>query len=1007
MLKRMLFMAGALLLARAPDALAQQREITGTVVSAEANQPLAGASVTLAGTTRGTQTDPQGGFTLSVPAGAVRLQVSHPGYVAQTVTVPAGEATIGVRLAEDVLNLEGIVVTGQATTVARRNLANAVATVTAEELDRTPSESVEKALQGKIVGANISTNSGAPGGGVQVNLRGISSINGASEPLYVIDGVVVSNVAIPSGANAVTRASGGSNASNQDAPVNRIADLNPEDIASIEVLKGPSTAAIYGSKASNGVIIITTKSGQRGAPQISLQQSFGYFDLANTLGTREFTRDEAIAAGFVDEENADQFFSPDGAPISRIDPEEELAGRNDLSTETSLSVTGGTEDTRYFASGLVQNDEGIIENTGFQKQSFRLNLDQQLGDRVEVGFNTNLLHTLAQRGLSNNDNSGTSYYIALSSTPGFVDLRPRDGVFPINPFAFSNPLQTAALSQNDEDVWRFITSGNVSVDAFSSDRQSLRVLLNGGADYFQQENELFFPPELQFESPGFDQDDFRGTSLLSNSDNLNLNGSANLVHTWNPGNFTATTSGGIQYEDRDLNIARTIGRNLVGGQRNIDAATSIEVFEQRNRVQDLGIYVQEELLALDDNLLLTAGLRADRSSNTGDPDEYFLYPKAAASYVFESPVSRVDQFKVRVAYGETGNQPLFGQKFTPLSATNNIQGLPGLVVLGTAGDPDITPERSREVEGGFDAVLFGGNAELSFTAYQQNITDLLLTRTPAPSTGFASQIFNGGELRTRGIEASLQATPIRSDRFSWFTRTTFYTTESIIEDLPEDVPPFLTGGFGVALGAFRIEEGESATQIVARVIEDGEVRVEKVGDATPDFNMAFINDFTVGAFSLSSLWDLQQGNEVINLTKLLFDFGQVTADFDADPQPGVDPQTGEPILDGDGNQITTTRGERRLIGFGRETRPYIEDGGFLKLREIALAYNIPDRFLSRLGGVRDAQIRLSGRNLITITDYSGLNPEVSNFGNQPIARSIDVGPFPPSRSFWLTLNVGF
>lgn len=989
------------LLAGAPFAQAQQRQITGQVVAGEAGQPLEGAGVSIAGSTRGVQTDPQGNFTISVPAGTVRLRVSHPGYLAADIVVPAGQSTASVRLAQDVLNLEGIVVTGQATTVARRNLANAVATVTAEELNRTPSESIEKSLQGKIAGANITTNSGAPGGGVQVNLRGVSSVNGASEPLYVIDGVIVSNVAIPSGANAVTRASSGSNASNQDAPVNRVADLNPEDIASIEVLKGASTAAIYGSKASNGVIIITTKNGQRGAPRVSVRQSFGYFDLANTLGSRNFTRDEAVDVFGLDAATADQFFDANGSPKQTFSQEELLGGRSDLSTETAVSVSGGTDDTRYFISGLVQNDEGIIQNTGFEKQSFRLNLDQRLGTRVQVGFNSNLIHSLAQRGLSNNDNTGTSYYIALSSTPNFIDLRARDGVFPINPFAFSNPLQTAALMANDEDVWRIIASGNVRADLFTSDNQNLKLIVNGGADFFQQENELFFPPELQFETPPFDSDAFPGTTLLSNSDNVNLNTSANLVHVFSPasGSFTATTSGGVQYEERDLNIARTVGRGLIAGQRNIDAATNVGVFESRQRVEDLGVYVQEELLMLDNRLLLTGSLRADRSSSNGNPEEYFLYPKAAASYRIAGFAPRLDELKLRVAYGETGNQPLFGQKFTPLSATNNIGGFPGIVVTGVAGDPNIRPERTREIEGGFDATLFAGRASLEFTAYEQNITDLLLTRTPAPSSGFSSQFFNGGELRTRGIEAALAATPIRTGSFSWFSRTTFYTTRSTIESLP--VPAFRTGGFGDALGAFRIEQGKSATQIVARIVEGDSIVVRQVGDATPDFKMGFTNDFTVGRFSLASLWDWQKGGEVINLTKLLFDFGQVTADFADDPQmvTNIGPRKINRVL---------TAGERRLAGFGAETRPYIEDGSYLKLREVSLSFDVPTGAMPRvLGGVRSAQLKLSGRNLITITDYSGLDPEVSNFGNQPIARSIDVAPFPPSRSFWLSVNLGF
>ncbi len=997
MLKRMLVLLSALCLFTGVQAThAQQREIRGTVVHATDGRPLPGANVLLAGTNIGTITGPTGNFVLAVPAGDVRLRVRLIGYRSTEIEVAAGQSTVNVGLEQDVLDVEGVVVTGQATTVARRNLANAVATVTAQELTPVTAQTVDKALQGKIAGANIQTNSGAPGGGVQVNLRGVSSINASAEPLWVIDGVVVSNVAIASGANAVTAASAGSNASNQDAPVNRIADINPEDIERIEVLKGASASAIYGSQASNGVIIVTTKRGQAGAPQMNVTQRVGAYQLSNKLGMRSWTRDEAVAAFGT---GAAAYFNADGTPRQVFDLEDELAGRRDLSTETIVTINGGTEDTRYYVSGLWQDDAGIIPNTGFGKQSIRLNLDQRLGSRIDLGVNANVMHSLARRGLTNNDNTGTSFYMVFPFTPNFVDLRRQaDGTFPENPFERSNPLQTAELMTNDEDVWRLISAGNASVDLIATEQQSLRLLVTGGVDYFQQKNTLFFPPELQFEP----LDRLPGTSLLSNSDNLFLNGNANLVHTFTPagGFLTATTSAGVQYGDQDLSTVRNIGRNLIAGQRHIDAATSLEVFAHRQRVRTLGLYLQEELLMLDDRLLLTGSVRADRSSSAGDPERFFLYPKASASFRLPGLMQGLDELKLRAAFGASGNQPLFGQKFTPLEATNNIQGLPGLVLQGIAGDPDIRPERTREIEGGFDAFLFNGNATFEFTVYQQNITDLLLQRAVAWSTGFTTQFFNGGELETRGIEIGLGATPIRTRDFSWFSRATFSSNRSVIVDLP--VPAFRAGGFGTALGAFQIEQGRSATQIVGNdgLDAEGRVVVNPLGDANPDFRMGFANDLSFRGFSLYSLWDWQQGGNLINLTKLLYDFGQNTPDF---PLPAGVPEP-RPVPECHPN----CSGVERLEGFGVYAKQYVEDGSFLKLRELSLSYTLPPALFAAAGiGVRGAQLSLSGRNLLTFTNYTGLDPEVSNFGNQSIARNIDVAPFPPSRSFWLSLNLGF
>ncbi|MGH7477682.1 MAG: SusC/RagA family TonB-linked outer membrane protein [Longimicrobiales bacterium] len=977
---------------------AQQRQIRGLVTGPD-GQPLANAYVVVPATGAAATTDVAGRFTIEVPAGEAVLQLTNLGYLTRNVTVPAGESTVTIALEIDVLDLEGIVVTGQATSVARRNLANAVATVTTREVEEAPpAESIEKIMQGKVAGALIETNSGAPGGGVQVRLRGVSTVIGENEPLYVVDGVVVSNVAIASNANAVTQASGGSNpALTQDAVVNRAVDLNPNDIERIEILKGASAAALYGSRASNGVILITTKRGVPGAPRFSLTQRVGTFVRSNELGARNWTRDEAVAAFG---SGAAEFFNADGSPIQVFDHEDQLAGRSELSSETVLSVSGGDEDTRYFISGTVKDDEGIIANTGFEKQGVRVNLHQEFGDRFRLTANTNLLHTLAQRGLTNNDNSGTSYYMVLPFTPNFFDLSPgADGQYPDNLFERSNPLETAALAQNDEDVWRFIAGGTAELDAYERDAHRISLLGTVGVDFFAQQNDLYFPPELQFEPA----DGLPGTSLLSNSDNMDLTMTAHLIHNYtSPGGLNATLTAGVQYEDRDLNTARIEAYGLTAGQPNRDAGVVQQIREQRQVVRDLGFFAQEEVLLRDERVLLTAGLRADRSSVNGDPNQYFFYPKAAASYRFDALTDWLDGLKLRVAYGQSGNQPQYGQKFTPLTATTNIEGLPGLVVQGVAGDAGLQPERQSEIEGGFDATLFDSSVLFEATVFQKNISDLLLQRTLAPSTGFATQIFNGGELRVRGLELALSATPIRTGDFRWISRTTFYGDRSEVTSLP--VPAFETGGFGTSLGAFRIEEGASATQIVANagLDADGNIIVAKVGDANPDFRIGFANDLEFGRFQLSSLVDWSKGNAVINLTQFLADAGANSVDFKANPQP---------LTLADGTVVQLGAGERRITRRGnlRDSRGYIEDGSYVKVREVTLGYELPVDLFQRIAGpaLQTARLSLSGRNLLTFTDYLGLDPEVSNFGNQSIARNIDVAPFPPSRSFWLSVDLVF
>jgi TonB-dependent starch-binding outer membrane protein SusC len=975
---------------------AQARSISGTVTDSSGGAPIVGAVVTVRGGTGSAQTRENGSFVLArAPDGEVTLVVRQIGYRRAEVTVPDGSSgPLEIMLARDPVRLDEVVVTGQFTGIERRNLPNAVATISAEDLENVPTPSLEQQLQGKLAGADIQTNSGAPGGGVQVRLRGVTSINSPAEPLYVVDGVIMSDVAVAPNSDPVTAARGGSNPEpTQENQVNRIADINPNDIERVEVLKGASASAIYGGRASNGVVIITTKRGTGGRASVNLTQRFGFFTLADKFGSRRFANEAEVDAAYGAGSGAAAGCTANSCPY--FDHEEELAGQSPLSYETLASVSGGDDNTRYFASGIVKHDGGIIENTGFSREGIRLNLSQRLGSRINVNVNTNVLHTNARRGLTNNDNTNTSYYVALAFTPSFVDLsRNPDGTFKPNTFTTSNPLQTAALSDISEDVWRFVSGVNLDWTMLQGQRSSLKFTAAGGLDFFNQENKLFFPPELQFES----NDGLLGTSLLSKSDNINLNLQGGLIHTLIGGGFTATTSGGVQYARRDLDIDRTVGRNLVGGQSNVDAATSIAKDQQRELIKDLGYFIQEEVLLADERLLLTAGVRADQSSLNADAEELFWYPKGAASYRFPGLLGAESEFKLRGAYGESGNQPRYGQKFTPISSTSSIGGLPGLVIStgNETGADDLRPERLREFEVGFDGSLGGGRTTFELTGYQKNVKDLLLRRDLPESSGFQREIFNGGKLRTRGLEAAVGLTPVERRGFSWFVRTTFSMSRSTITEL--DAPPFQQGGFGAVLGTWQFEEDTSATRIVGNdTLPDGSVVVRRIGDSNPSFRLGLSNSITFGRFGLSFLLDWQKGSDIINLTKLLYDLGQVSPDY-ADPLPA-------PVQDG--TNTYSTVGELRLAGFGRTTANFLESASFLKMREITLSYSVPGSVMRGLfGSARSARISLSARNLFSIDDYSGLDPEVSNFGNQAIFRNIDVAPYPPSRSFWLSIDLG-
>jgi TonB-linked SusC/RagA family outer membrane protein len=993
--KRLLYGVVLVLLALgARDARAQARVITGKVTNAQSGQPVAGATISVLGTVIVTVSNPQGEYSLAAPEGVVNILSRSIGFKHKQIQVSADQATADIALDQDIFNLEAVVVTGQATSVEQKNLANAVTSVTAAQLNGAPTSTIEGALQGKIPGALVQVNSGAPGGGAQINLRGVSTINGNPDPVIVVDGMIISNAAIANNLNAITNAAGGGNASNQDNPVNRIADLNPADIEKVEVLKGPSAASIYGGAANSGVIVITTRRGQTGAPRFHVTQRLGEFGVLNVLKSRVFK--DSVEADAVYGGSAQAYCTGSGGACPYFDNISPLWDNHPLSTETDASVSGGSDVTRYYVSGLVKRDGGIAPNTGYDKQALRVNLDQQMGSRWSIGVQTQAIHSLSNRGISNNDNSGTSPYLVFPLTPSFVSLAPTGPKitdYPRNPFERSNPLQTYAFLKNSEDVWRILAMTTLRFDAITTAQHNLRFTAAGGLDNFGQRNDIYSPPELYFES----NDGQPGTVVLGKTSNTNVNLLGSAVYTYTPssGSLTATTSGTVQYINTSLNFSNIVGRDILTGLQNVDKAANITNLTQNETpIRDMGINVQEEVLAMNQRLLVTGGVRADRSSRNGDVNKFFFYPKFAASYRLLEVGGPSNEIKLRGAYGQTGTQPNFGNKFTP-NLTGTIDGQFGSFTGVAAGSADIKPERQTEIEGGADATLSNGRLIANLTVFNKTVSDLLLTTTPPPSSGVATRIINGGKLRDRGLEASLGYALSQRADFNWIVRTNFTMTRSKVVELP--VPTFQPPlGFGTSLGTFQIEVGKSATQIVGN---DSTGAVVALGDANPDFQLSLGSDLTYKNLGFSFLWDYKKGGSVINLTELLFDLFQNSQDWST-------------VGDSSGVRPAHLGGQQRLNEFFKgNTYPYVQDASYIKLREANLSFHLPQTAVAHLFGdrVKGATISLSGRNLIRIlpTHYRGIDPEVSNFGNQPIGRNIDVAPFPPSRSFFFSIDLDF
>ncbi len=966
------------------NAFAQTRFVSGRVTT-ESGEPLAAASVGLIGTSTGTYTDDQGRFSLTVPTGPVTIRVRRIGYVAKTVTVESSATTVAVALARDVLQLETQVVTGTATTVSSVNAANAVVVVSGAKLNAVPAQTIDYALQGKVPGAVITQNSGAPGGGVQIQLRGVSTINASFLPLYVIDGVIVDNSSIANGINAITQAAGGNFASSQDQRVNRTADLNPNDIENIQILKGPSASSIYGSRGTNGVIIITTKQGQVGRPVLNLTQRFGSAAISHKIPIRCFkTATEVDDAGF----DSTGF----GAATNKChDYQQELYGEHPFNYSTVGSLRGATPTgTNYYLSGLVQHDGGLVHNDNYNKQSLRVNVGHKFS-RLNLRGNTELIHSLTERGISGNDNTGINPYTLFSVQPSFLDLRRQaDGSFPKGPVIgnTSNPFQNAELIKTPEDVFRMLGNGSAQYDFIATDHQTLNFTLTGGLDNYADHAKVISPATVYVEQVNA----LPGTLVVSNANVLNATLNAVFKHQLIANAFTATTSAGMGQVRRNTDVVANTGRGVFPGVTNVASATQIFTSEGQDITKSSAIFGQEEFLTLSERLLVTAGVTGERTSNNGDAKKYYAYPKFSASYRLPFLPPQTDELKLRLAYGRAGNQPTFG-KFTFL--TNLIdEGVTGFRASTAKGFPGIKPETTSEFEGGFDWTLFSGRARLSATQFKKQTDNLLLTASIAPSTGFSSQTINGGQLSNHGTEVEFNMTPIQTGRLEWLSSTTYASSKTRVTRLP--VPPFIppSGSFGSRFGNAFVQQGQLLT--VLQAVNDCTAlnstgtscpsanRVLKfIGNSAPDYTMGFSNDLNIGALHFSSLVDWRKGGLGVNLTNDYFV--------------------------GSGTAPDTLKSAQILSDFRKGKAVWVEPTGFVKLRELTLGYDLPAGLRSQIfqGRASNARIEISGRNLKTWTKYGGLDPEVSNFGNQALGRFQDVTPYPPSRQWYLTINTNF
>lgn len=1015
-----------------------QVRITGKVRD-EQGVPTNLVSVLIRNTTIGTTTTTDGSYELSsnLKSGSYTLQFSSVGFkTLEKIVNLTGEGnfTVDVTLASDITGLDEVVVTGVSAGTTRRQLGSYISTVKADDLNRGATGNVLAALQGKTAGAQITQNSGDPAGGISVRLRGISSISSSSEPLYIVDGIIVNN--------ATTRVTNTS--SNYDGATfigtigqNRLVDINPADIERIEVLNGAAAAAIYGSRANAGVVQIFTKRGRSGAPQISFSTSVMVNSLRKGVKTNGApTKFGPSVEGFTQDviQPGRKQLTPTTSmdtlstlvvPVTRYDYQDYIF-RTGVGTDNNVSVSGGTDKTKYFASGSYFFNQGIIKNTDFQRFSFRANIDQTLSSWISFTAGLNYSNST-----SNEKPDGNSFFSPMNSVTilgNFHDLFTRDALGNLKAVGERgrvNPVSVIEDIKQRQTTSRILANAGLKLTPI----KNLNINYTVGIDNYAQNGSTFIPPYTYNVNPAFwggafpINESLNGYASGANNSFFQINNELTANYNFNiTDNIASVTQVGysVQYEKNQYLLAQ--GRGLAPVVQTVNGASTIlPPSDERSELSISGVYLQQNF-KYRNNVFITGAVRVDGSSVFGEAQRNQVYTKLSGSYVLSGEdywkSTSWNLLKLRAAYGESGNLTGIGaySRFNTYSS-NSFLGKTALTSSPTLANEEVKPERQTEIEVGADLGFFNNKLGITFNYYVKKVKDLLINRVIAPTTGYSSLLDNFGSLENRGFEIVLNTAPVSNEDFKWNATAIFNRNRNkavrigqalTLLTLNAGAPVAIIEGqpIGIFYGSFfaadanggqiknttgipQIERGVQNSALTytpgrgANGLPSGTTTLRKIlGNPNPDYTASLVNELSFKKFDLRVQVDAVQGVDVWN------------ADWRT--RQGV------------GNGEVAEQEHRGVLPRGYISGIYaieewrIDDGSFVKLREVSLSYHF-----GKIKGFNDITISASGRNLISWDRYKGYDPEVNAGGQSTILRGIDFGAVPIPRTFSFGISTKF
>ena len=975
--------------------------VRGNVTSSVDGLPIPGANVLLKGTTNGIVTDEEGNFSIEVADENSVLEISFLGMSTKEVRV-GNQSFFEIVLDETQEELQEVVVIGYGT-MDRKRLTSAVSTIGSDALERDPLPSLSQAIQGKAGGVQVTQNSGTPGGGISIRVRGTTSINASSEPLYVIDGVPV---------NSTTNFVGGQdfNFGGADQGINVLASLNPSDIASVEVLKDAAATAIYGARASNGVVLVTTKRGKANESRISLNVYQGISQVP-----RERRLSLMNSEQYVDYIQDLWSYNPDGGSVNPIllntaiqtDWQEEVFRTAPISNY-EVSASGGSDKTQYYASVGYFNQEGTILNSGFDRISFRLNLDHQHSDRLS--FNTNINLTRAFNRRIQEENSREAVIRSGLVAPPTLPIYNESGNFAFDPQVTSreNPFAWLTLPTNTAETLRLLTNVGARYDF----GKGISFKTNFGVDISNIEDRFFLPPN----GVRFNQGIGLGASRIS-KDQLWLN--ENILQYENSwGNSSLDAIFGLSFQGSRFSFTDARRTNFPFNEIDLIGAGGV-ISGANASAQEWSIvsYFSRVNYSLKDKYLFTANFRIDGSSRFGSQNKYGTFPSFAFAWRvgqenFLANNQTLSDLKIRTSWGLTGNQEIPNYVNQILySGGFNYDNLPGFRP-NVYGDGDLSWETTEQFNIGADLSLFNDRISILADYYIKDTRDLLILIQLPRTSGYSTAFRNAGAIQNKGFEFEISSRNL-TGKFIWNTSLNMTFNQNKVTELPEGDLLGGIGNFNLAraghpLGSFYgwVAQGVNPeTGMIDFLLNDGTLGAPNreedrqiIGNPHPRLFGGITNDFFYKNFDLSIMGQFVGGVDLYNYTAF-YRLAGTNLSSNGDEawtrrwrQPGDVTDVPRPSPGNFDNAATSTR--------------WVEDGSFFRIRNITLGYTLPEKVLERLK-ITNLRIYTTVQNAFVFTKYSGFDPEINALSSDGIAYGTDHSNYPQPRIFTGGINLTF